>query len=262
MTPRRAHAQDGFTLVELLVAAAAGIVIVFALSSILIVTLHQTQRSFTQVDATRQARTGMAMVENELHSACSGPSSTDPIQPGSTSTTLKFLSYTGDSDAATPVWHEINFTGTTLTDTTYGVVPDANSNAGWDRSGTGTTTTVLGNVTTRGSAPIFQYWAYKAYQSGSIYDWVIPDGTNPLPSTGVIPTAVSLPASSGLSSSDANSAVEVVINLSVGATSESLNRASLSGTTVPVTDSILLRLTTPPNYSTVSNDQGDFGPCA
>ena len=52
----------------------------------MIVTLRQTQRTFTKVDATRQARTALATIENELHSACVNGRRV-PVQAGSTATT-------------------------------------------------------------------------------------------------------------------------------------------------------------------------------
>ena len=63
-TPRpTAASQAGFTLVELLVAMSIGLVVMFAVTAIMIVSLHQTQRTFTSVDATRQARTALATIE-------------------------------------------------------------------------------------------------------------------------------------------------------------------------------------------------------
>lgn len=256
---RRVRAEQGFTLVELLVAMAAGIVIVFGLSAILIATLHQTQRSFTRVDATRQARTALGTIENELHSACVGNNAA-PIQPGSDDNTLIFLSYFGAAVSPTPAWHRLRFSGSTLTDTTYAVTGSAGS---WSPTGSGTTTTLLSNVAVQPGGPVFRYYAYKSEftdASGNVY-WTIPDGTNPLPTTGAIPSPAPLSTSpSGLSDADAASAVEVVINLLVGASSENLNKPSLAGASDPVTDAISLRLTTPPDYSSAGSS-GGYGPC-
>ena len=93
--------QDGFTFAELSVAMAAAIVVIIGLFSIMVVTLHQTQRTFTKVDATRRARTALADIENELHSAClvGSPLSQNgdpPIQAGSEVIHLIFLSYYGN----------------------------------------------------------------------------------------------------------------------------------------------------------------------
>ena len=57
---------------------AIGIIVMFALSAIMIVTLHQTQRTFTAVDATRQARTALA----RSRTSCTPPASTGtrPVQ--------------------------------------------------------------------------------------------------------------------------------------------------------------------------------------
>src|ERR1700727_41806 len=103
MTTVRRH-EDGFTLVELLVAMSAAIVVVIALSGIMVVTLHQTKGTLTRVDATRQARVAFTRVENELHSACVGGAAV-PVQALSTPTKLIFLSYTGDAVSPIPVWH-------------------------------------------------------------------------------------------------------------------------------------------------------------
>jgi hypothetical protein len=92
---------------------------------------------------------------------------------------------------------------------------------------------------------------------------VIPDGTDVNPLTGTIPTPAALPTTSGLSVTDAGNVVEVVINLSAGATSQSLN-ARLSDPTedVPVTDAISLRLSTPDNDLPSGASSSDtYGPC-
>ena len=95
--------EDGFTLIELVVAMAIAITVVIALAGIMIVTLRQTRGTLTRIDATRQARPALTQIENELHSACVGGAAV-PIQAGSTPSKLIFLSYTGDAVSPTPVW--------------------------------------------------------------------------------------------------------------------------------------------------------------
>ena len=251
--------EDGFTLLELLVAAGMSIVLLLALTTMLITTTNQTQRIGSQVNTTRSARSALATIENELHSACIGGGSA-PIQANSTGTDLIFLTYNGTSDAVgsastnTPVWHDISFANGTLTDTSYNTT---NSGSGYAQSSQIASVQLLGKVSVLGSVPIFQYFAYQAYQSPSdgYYYWTIPDGSNAQPVTGAALTAN--PLTTPLTSSAAQSAVEVAINMTVGPTQYSVSSFGVSD---PVTDSVSLRLTSPPNY-TVANTSTDFGPC-
>ena len=172
--------QAGFTLPELLVAMGMAIVVLFALSSIMIVTLHQTQRVFTRVDATRQARTAVSYIENELHSACIDGNAAPPVQPGSDANNLIFTSYIGTTANPMPIWHQLTFNATagTLTDTSF-TVTGASPN--WNQ-GTqiGPARTVLSNVAQQSTTvPVFQYYAYQQESSDSTGSyWVIPDGSN------------------------------------------------------------------------------------
>ena len=271
MTRRRpSRGEDGFTLIELLVAMAMAIPVLLALTTILVTTLHQTQRTYTRVNATRAARNALATVENELHSACVGQN-TDPILPASTPTSLSFLSYTGTDDTPTPVWHVLSLvanqgssTSYSLLDTSYNVTADSQAvNVGWDKGSQSGAVTLLSNVTPLSAGTAFQYYAYKPYANGGVYNWIIPDGTNLQPGTSsTYPNApLSAPTSTGLTAGDASTAVEVKIGLLVGADNTSGTNSSLSGTNDPITDAVSLRLTTPANSSTTTTDTGDFGPC-
>jgi hypothetical protein len=254
--------EAGFTLVELLVAMLVGIVVLFALSEIMIVSLHQTQRVFSRVDATRQARTAVAYIENELHSACIDGNLAPPIQPGSDGNNLIFTSYIGTAANPTPIWHQLTFSATagTLTDTSFNVT---GASPNWNQ-GTqiGVPRTVLSNVSQQSSLPVFQYYAYQQKSSDSTGSyWVIPDGSNIVPITNATPNTPLIPGTTGLSQTDANNAVEVAINMSVGATNSSLNGRPSTANNAAVTDSISLRLTTPPNeVDTGASPQG-YGPC-
>lgn len=261
--PTRVRLGDaqGFTLIELCVAMAGGIVVMIGLLSIMIATLHQTQRTFTKVDATRQARTAIATIENELDSACVG--GVTPIQAGSDANDLEFLSFYGTSAAPRPVWHELSFDPGkhSLTDTNYNVT---GSGPAWARGTLASKTTLLSNVSQQSTgADVFQYFAYQpAYTDAqkNVY-WTIPDGNNRVPVTGAVLPLNPLPDSPGLSSASAGTVVEVLINLLVGATSEDLNGPSLPAVDDPVTDAISLRLTTPPAKVPSGSAPQGYGPC-
>jgi type II secretory pathway pseudopilin PulG len=267
MARERPPGEAGFTLLELCVAMAAAVVVVIGLTSIMISTLQQTQRTFSKVDATRQARTALANLENELHSACVGGEA--PIQgagtngvTGSDADNLVFLSFFGTSANPTPVWHQVSFDSAagTVTDDSYNVT---GTSPGWARAGLVSTTTLLANVTRQSSGtPVFQYYAYQPEYTdagGNVY-WSVPDGTDEVPFTGATPDDP-LPASSGLSQVAAATVVEVAINLLVGPSSSTSNDSSLSGVDDPVTDAISLRLTTPPNEVAAGATAQGFGPC-
>jgi prepilin-type N-terminal cleavage/methylation domain-containing protein len=268
---RRASGQSGFTLIELVVAMAMGIVVMFALSYIMIAMLQQSQRTFTRVDATRQARVALNTIDNELHSACVDGSA--PIQPGSTGTNVIFLTYSGNAANPTPVWHQLTFSGGTLIDYRY----DVTANPTYTATGTGpeyqrgaalspASVTLLSNASqqTKAGSPVdvFQYFRYASAgtdSSGDTY-YTVPDGTSVNPLTGATITAAPLTASgTGLSQDDAANTVEVLISVVAGATSENINKASIE--TDSVADAISLRLTTPPNYLPAGKSVTGYGPC-
>jgi Tfp pilus assembly protein PilW len=264
--------QSGFTLVELVVAMAMGIIVMFALSYIMIAMLHQSQRTFTRVDATRQARVALNNIDNELHSACVDGS--PPVQPLSTGSTLIFLSYYGNAANPTPVWHQLTFSGGTLKDYRY----TATQTATYVATGTGqewqqgtaltpASVTLLSNVSQQTDSsgnpvPVFKYFAYAlaATDAGGNTYYTVPDGTSVNPLTGASITTSALTATgTGLSQANAANTVEVLINLVAGATNENINKTSIE--TDSVTDSISLRLTTPPDYLPPGKPMSGYGPC-
>ena len=97
MTARLAG-QRGFTLVELLVGMVAAMVVSSGLFTILDVTLHQTTRTQSRVDATQRARNALETIENEMHSACV-EHRVIPIRQGSTASSVIFLSQYGNAVA-------------------------------------------------------------------------------------------------------------------------------------------------------------------
>jgi Tfp pilus assembly protein PilV len=84
------HEQDGFTLVEVMVAMVTGLVVVSALFAILEVSLHQTSRITDRVQATQLGDTMLTRITDPLNSACISREAT-PVQEGSGPTKLIFI---------------------------------------------------------------------------------------------------------------------------------------------------------------------------
>lgn len=261
----RLRSESGFTLAELSVAMAAGIIVLIGLLSIMVVVMHQAQRTFTTVDATRRARTVMATLEDDLHSACTAGAPVSggdpPILTGSDSTDLIFLDYFGNSADPTPVWHQVTFNPSagTLTDTSYSV---GGAGPGWTQGAqVGPTVTLLRDVAARPGIPVFEYFGYSAQgtdAAGNTY-YAVPDGTTVNPLTGAALAAA--PLGVPLSGAGADATVEVQISLLVGASSSTLNNQSLTAASDPVSDTISLRLTTPPDSLAPGGAPTVYGPC-
>jgi Tfp pilus assembly protein PilV len=84
-----AHNEDGFTLVELLVAMVTGLVVIFAMFAMLQVTTNQTRLVTDRVQADRLGRQAMTRLVDELHSACIAREAV-PVQSTSKSNVLVF----------------------------------------------------------------------------------------------------------------------------------------------------------------------------
>lgn len=140
--PIRASLGDerGFTLIEMLVAMIAGLVLTGALLAILEISLRQTTRLTDRVQVDRSGRTVMNNVVDQLHSSCTGfgataiqvPSTTpaSPLAPLG-ATDLWYLSSYASSASTSPAvstifLHDINWsaTGTSNTGQQLGTLRD------------------------------------------------------------------------------------------------------------------------------------------
>lgn len=261
---RRALASEaGFTLVELMVAMVAGVVVLLALGTILDVTLRETTRSFSIVDATERTRPIFEQVENELHSSCFADEQT-PIQGGSSPNALIFMTATGDSAIPTAIWHEIDFNPAptaSLTDSTYATnYAEVGGEPTWTRGTLVSSKVLLNNVARDGTTPVFQYFAYQLAPgtdaAGNQYE-ILPDGTSPIPGTS---TTVFNPLAPGasLTSTQAATAAEVMINLTVGPAGGFNENTNLANTGQSVSDVITFRFTPAANHV---GGGATFAPC-
>lgn len=211
--------ERGMTLIELLVATAAGAVVIAGVSSAVIVTLRESNRVASHVDANQRARLTMTRVIDQLHSACFA-SEYSPIQSGSSSTALIFTHptvATASKVLPIPVKSEIVLSGTTLTQNDYAATTTA---APWSFAATASSTTLMTGVSPiSASIPVFRYFKYA---SGKV-------------ST----TSLAVP----LSTVEAEKAVQVTVAFKVGPLKNALSTTSDPNAATPIQNSALMRFT-------------------
>jgi Tfp pilus assembly protein PilW len=220
--------ESGLTLMELLVAVTAGIVVMAAITTAMLTTVRETGRIADHVEANQRARLAMTSIVNDLQSACIAPNAI-PIQIGSTGQKLIFTHQVGEAVLPTPVKSEIELSGTSLIQKNYPALAKTAGEAEWKFSTTATppTETIMSGVAplTPG-APIFTYYAY----SGA--------------SVSATPLAVPI-AKEG-----AEKAVQVSIAFEA-APAKSINGDTNAAT--EIRNSALLRMTAPSYSSTTQN---------
>jgi prepilin-type N-terminal cleavage/methylation domain-containing protein len=110
-----AQGEHGFTLIEVLVAMLAGVVVTGALFLILEVSLFQSTRIRNETSADQVGRTAMTTIVDELHSACFY-ADLAPVLERSTPQTLIFENATG-AQGAPPEAYRRHITFATSTST-------------------------------------------------------------------------------------------------------------------------------------------------
>jgi prepilin-type N-terminal cleavage/methylation domain-containing protein len=216
--------ESGMTLVELLVAMTAGAVVMGGVIAAMLVTMRETNRVASHVDANQRARLTMTKIVNQLHSACVAPQIA-PLQEDSSATTLSFLHQSGSAVAPTPVLSKISLSGTTLSQADYPVTGGAAPK--WTFSSTPSSTVQLmtGISTISASVPIFSYFAYS---NGAISS-----------------TSLATPLNT-------NAASAVQVNIAFDAAPEKAVSGDTNAETA-IKNAVLLRLTPPAYGSTTAN---------
>jgi Tfp pilus assembly protein PilW len=193
--------QRGFSIVELLVASSAAVILMSAIVMMIGATLRSQDRITRRVDANQRARPVMTTLVQDLHSACVAPRVT-PILAGSSGTSISFLSKRSSAVSPTPDLHTVTLTGGTLRET----IQPATS---WSAPGPGTWGSSTSNriLLTNVSAPGGTMFRYYSFENGALK--TTPNAT-PLSGTNAALTAqvsisfASAP-SNGISTNDPNS---------------------------------------------------------
>lgn len=210
--------ERGATLIELMVAMAAGMVVLFALTMMIIATMHSTARVSARVDATRNARLTATQITEQLRSSCVAPRIA-PVRAGSTGTSLLFIHQRGSAAVLDPVLSKIELAGGTLTQYDYAKTGGSMPEWSFALSPTSQRQLATGISPIAPSSAVFTYLGY----SGKAINLALPATT-----------------ATPLSSTDAARTVAVRIALNAAPHSSSVVDP---GAVAQVRDTALLRLT-------------------
>jgi prepilin-type N-terminal cleavage/methylation domain-containing protein len=132
-SPGHACSEAGFTLIEVLVAMIAGVIVTGALFTILDIALSQSTRVRNETYSDQLGRTAMRKIVDELQSACYYVGIT-PVKKESTGTALVFsAAYGAESEPKSAYEHEIQWQAETGS-STLGTLTDyswKNSGGAW-----------------------------------------------------------------------------------------------------------------------------------
>jgi Tfp pilus assembly protein PilW len=258
--PRKVRAalrdERGFTLIELIVATMAGIIVAAATSAVVIASVHFSSNFGNRVDANQEGRVAMEKITQALNSSCvatgvtplvGSPAPTGMVggaASGSDASDAVFYSSLSDSPTIEPNEVEISLTGTApsqqLVMYTYANTNTVGTAPPWTFA---TTATPSGGfvllpdaaqATINGAVkPVFQYFSYNT-------------------ATGQMNTT---PLAVPLSTTDASNTAEVTVSFEALPSNKGAN-LSAKGAGANISDSVVLRLT-----PASSNPNGSNTPC-
>lgn len=223
------RSEDGYSLVELLVAAAGGIVVLLALFAMFDLSTSSSAKVAQRADATGRAKPAIQQLMTDLHSACTGPGIA-PVLPGSDTTVLQFQGAKGLAVSPTPKKHVIALVGDDLIAKTYPHTGGSNPN--WTYSATPDSQRILIEGVSAPEPGDGSFFSYYAANEGVI-------STTPLPTP--------------LSAADAARAVQVKLGIRVYPSSQPIEDENAA---VSLTDAAVFR------FSPFSEDPTKVnGPC-
>jgi type II secretory pathway component PulJ len=155
------RSERGTTLVELMVALMAGMVILSALTMVMLTTMHGTARVAARVEATQRARLVMTQLMQELHSSCVSPEIA-PVKEESEGNKLWFVHQTGSEVQPAPILSAVTYSNGTLKQSDYAVTGGTAPNWSFDKGKPSSTRTLLTKVSPISpSTSIFSYYRYS-----------------------------------------------------------------------------------------------------
>jgi type II secretory pathway pseudopilin PulG len=161
----RLTAADGFTLIEMLVSVAAGIILIFATLGAFDASVRQSAAATDRVEATQNGRIAMEKLLQELNSSCVW-STAPPVQAGSDGSHIWFLTAFSSTPLPNPILHQVWLApGGVLDDASYTLIDPLTPPGNWASSAFNTTPTrtnvfARGISFTSGTNSIFTYYQY------------------------------------------------------------------------------------------------------
>ncbi len=248
MSPLDPRQQNGFTLIETLVAMVSAVILTGALFEIFVVSLHQTTRLTDITQATQIGRTAMTHIVDELHSACMSREYA-PIQEKSTYSKLIFR--TGYSEKATieaaeASEHTITYSGTAVSPGKLTDVSTKGSGGTWPNftyAGATSSTTLAENVyapsleSENNKHAVFKYYKYSSTAS---------QGTTTTSSGSL---EEEKPEPTGLTSAEAKATAAVLVSFSTAP----LNGQTALNRRAEFSNLVILSFSTPSSEATVTD---------
>jgi prepilin-type N-terminal cleavage/methylation domain-containing protein len=206
---QRLAAADGFTLIEMLVSLAAGVILMFATLGAFDVSARQSAAAGDRVEATQNGRTTMERLLQELNSSCVW-STAAPVQAGSDGSHIWFLTAYSSTPLPNPVLHQVWLApGGVLDDASYTLVNPSTPPGNWTSSafnGTPTSSRLLakGISYISGTGAMFQYYQYLNGQLAldSAHRLSTPLDTTSAPLVGAVTISYAAAPSSNSSQAD------------------------------------------------------------
>jgi Tfp pilus assembly protein PilW len=198
----RLRSEHGFTLMETLVAMVAGILVAFAATMLLRVSLEQTERASDYVQASQLGRTALTRIVDELNSACLR-SGFAPVQAKSTPEKLIFyaaFSKEPEIPNSQIQFHEIEWVSASGNLYDAKTVVTGTSGTEYTHSATVPKVLIGTHIAKNEPEPIFRYYEYNTAATSST-------------ETGVAPfKEIKLAAKEGLSTTQAEEVASVQIS--------------------------------------------------
>jgi prepilin-type N-terminal cleavage/methylation domain-containing protein len=213
--------ESGFTLIELVVAAGIGTIVMLAALAAMEIGVKQTSKVTSREDSLKRGRVAMGQVVSELRSQICGPTGQYPIAYGDQNT-VRFYSYNLDPtiSATAPELHELSYNAAakTITDKMWPGTSGPPANPTRTRN-------LLANVTAPASGNVFTYYQFRTLANGKV-------------DTGETPTAAaSLPVP--LSAVDVKKAVRIAVEFNTQPLSQSGTIAT------PLQEDVVTRIADP-----------------